>query len=103
MNLKTSTAIPGHPLDVDYGTAKSRPKVDSMDKDQIIEILNQILKLWNQPVGVRLEEDGESTLYKTFMTTKEIFNKLPETVKTMNVFVPKKEKVIHQTKIEENK
>jgi len=95
MNLKTSTAIPGHPLDVDYGTAKTRPKVDSMDKDQIIEILNQILKLWNQPVGVRLEEDGESTLYKTVMTTKEIFNKLPETVKTMNVFVPKKENIFY--------
>ena len=62
-----------------------------MDKKEIDNILNEILKHWNKPVGVGLEEDGKSTLYKTFITTKKLFNKLPNTVKTMKVFVPAKE------------
>ncbi len=62
-----------------------------MDKTEIVKILNEILKHWDKPVGVGLEEDGESTLYKTFLTTKKLFNKLPNTVKTMKVFVPAEE------------
>ena len=62
-----------------------------MDKTEIVNILNEILKLWNEPVSVGFEEDGTSTLYKTFLTTKNLFNTLPNTVKTMKVFVPAEE------------
>ena len=66
-----------------------------MDRDSIIKILDDMLKLWLVPAPVGLEDDGESTLYKNFVKTKKLYEKLPEKIKTMTVFVPKDEEVFY--------
>ena len=66
-----------------------------MDKESIIKILDDMLKIWSVSPPVGLEADGESTLYKNFVKTKKLYEKLPEKIKTMTVFVPKEEEVFY--------
>ena len=75
-----------------------------MDKESILKILDKMLTLWKNPVGVGFSKTnpGVTVLYETIEKTEKLYNKLPENIKEMTVFAPKAERHFYDVEKFEN-